>query len=58
VIDCSGFDRVVWGSDAPVCSLNANLTRWVEATHELLAGCSDDEKTAVLSGNAERIYGL
>lgn len=56
VIECFGFDRVVWGSDAPVCTLTASLTRWVEATHDLLSGCSEAEKTAVLAGNATRIY--
>ncbi|WP_152047803.1 amidohydrolase family protein [Aureimonas psammosilenae] len=53
-----GFDRIVWGSDAPVCTLTASLTRWVEATHALLDDCSMDEKAAVLSGNARRIYRL
>lgn len=51
-----GWDRVVWGSDFPVCTLTADLTRWVAATHELIAGASDDEKTKLLSTNAERIY--
>ncbi|WP_102959479.1 amidohydrolase family protein [Mangrovicella endophytica] len=58
VIECFGWDRIVWGSDHPVCRLTADLTRWVEATHELLAGCSDDEKARLLSRNAVRIYGL
>ena len=53
-----GADRVVWGSDAPVCTLGASLTRWVEATHALLAGFPETEKAAILSGNATRIYKL
>lgn len=55
-IEAFGWDRVVWGSDFPVCTLTADLTRWVAATHELIAGASDDEKTKLLSTNAERIY--
>lgn len=53
-----GWERVVWGSDYPVVTLGGSLTRWVEATLSLLAGCSQDEKEALLSRNAERVYGL
>lgn len=56
VIDSFGWDRVVWGSDHPVCTLTANLTRWVEATQQIIAGASDDEKARLLHRNAERIY--
>jgi predicted TIM-barrel fold metal-dependent hydrolase len=55
-IESFGWDRVVWGSDWPVCTLTANLTRWVEATHQLIAGASEGEKTRLLQGNARRIY--
>jgi predicted TIM-barrel fold metal-dependent hydrolase len=57
-IEAFGWDRVVWGSDWPVCTLTADLTRWVRATHELTAGCSDDERERLLSLNAQRIYRL
>jgi predicted TIM-barrel fold metal-dependent hydrolase len=58
VIAAFGWDRVVWGSDHPVCTLTANLTRWVEATHQIIAGASDDEQARLLHLNAERIYRL
>jgi predicted TIM-barrel fold metal-dependent hydrolase len=58
VIDAFGWNRVVWGSDWPVVTLGGHLAEWVGATHELIAGCSDDERTALLSGNARRIWGL
>jgi len=58
VIACFGWDRVVWGSDWPVCTVTADLGRWVAATHDLIQGASDDEKERLLSGNAKRIYGL
>ena len=57
-IDAFGWDRVVWGSDHPVCTLTADLTRWVAATHELIGGASEDEQAKLLHGNAERIYRL
>jgi predicted TIM-barrel fold metal-dependent hydrolase len=58
VIDRFGWDRVVWGSDFPVCTQTASLERWVDVTHELTRGASEDERTKLLSANAERIYRL
>jgi len=57
-IQSFGWKRVVWGSDWPVCTLGGGLTQWVAATHALLSGCSDDERTALLSRNAKRIWKL
>lgn len=56
VIEAFGWDRVVWGSDHPVCTLTANLTRWVEATKTIIAGASEAEQAKLMSRNAERIY--
>lgn len=53
-----GWDRVVWGSDWPVCTLGGNLSTWVAATHALIQGCSADERTKLLSANARRIWNL
>lgn len=51
-----GWDRVVWGSDWPVCTLSATLSRWVAATHEILAGASASERARLFHLNAERLY--
>lgn len=53
-----GWDRVIWGSDWPVCTLGGGLTTWVAATHALLAGASESERTRLLSGNARRLWRL
>ena len=58
VIGCFGWDRVVWGSDHPVVTLHADLTRWVGATRALLSGTSTDEQARLLHRNAERLYRL
>ena len=58
VIGAFGWDRVVWGSDSPVCTLEASLAEWIAATHALLAGCSEDERAALGHRNARRIWGL
>ena len=57
-IRCFDWDRVIWGSDWPVCTLGGGLTTWIAATHALLAGASDSERTRLLSGNARRLWRL
>jgi len=57
-IESFGWDRVVWGSDWPVCTLGGGLMAWVAATHALLEGASEDERRKLLSENARRIWSL
>lgn len=58
VIDAFGWDRVVWGSDHPVVTLFADLTAWVKATGQIVAGTSQDEREKLFFRNAERVYRL
>lgn len=58
VVAAFGWDRVVWGSDWPVCTLAGTLSSWVAVTHALLAGASDEERCKLVSGNAERLWNL
>ena len=58
VIESFGWDRVVWGSDWPVCTLTADLGRWAAATRTLIAGESESNQAKLLNGNARRIYRL
>jgi predicted TIM-barrel fold metal-dependent hydrolase len=58
VIESFGWERVVWGSDHPVCRLTANLTTWVNFTNALLSGVSTEEKDRLLRQNAQRVYRL
>ncbi|SMQ72899.1 Predicted metal-dependent hydrolase, TIM-barrel fold [Devosia lucknowensis] len=58
IIDCFGWDRVVWGSDHPVVTLGGTLTDWVNATREIIAKASTSEQQRLLNGNARRIYRL
>lgn len=53
-----GWDRVVWGSDWPVCTLGGGLSTWVAATHALLSGCSIAERDRLLSANARKLWRL
>ena len=56
VLDAFGPQRIVWGSDWPVVTLGGTLSVWVAATHALLANLSDAERSAILSGNAAKIW--
>jgi predicted TIM-barrel fold metal-dependent hydrolase len=58
MIDIFSWDRLVFGSDRPVLTLNGTVTRWVEAVKELLKGASEDEQSRLFHRNAERIYRL
>jgi L-fuconolactonase len=53
-----GPDRLIWGSDWPVCTLACEYARWVETTETLLADLNEAERSAVLGGNAARAYKL
>ena len=53
-----GWDRVVWGSDRPVLTVNGTLTQWVEAVMTIVSGATVDEQSALFHRNAERIYRL
>lgn len=53
-----GWDRVIWGSDWPVCTLGGNLSTWVAATHALMQGVSTDERDRLYRLNARRLWSL
>lgn len=58
VVDCFGWDRVVWGSDWPVCTLGGGLLAWVAATHAVLSGCGNGERDRLFWRNADLIWQL
>ena len=53
-----GWNRVVRGSDWPICLAGGPLSRWVEATRSIIANCSEHERSALMEANAARIYRL
>jgi predicted TIM-barrel fold metal-dependent hydrolase len=53
-----GWDRVIWGSDWPVCTLGGGLSTWVAATHALTQGASADERARLYQLNAKRLWSL
>jgi predicted TIM-barrel fold metal-dependent hydrolase len=57
-IDCFGWDRVLFGSDWPVCTQSASLRQWVEALQEIVAGASEAQRRRLFHDNALRHYRL
>ena len=57
-IEVFGPERLVFGSDWPVCLLAASYAGVVDTARTVLAGLTDGEQAAVMGGNATRIYGL
>ncbi len=51
-----GPQRLIFGSDWPVCTLAAGYGEWSAAVETLLAGLAPAERQAVFGGNAERVY--
>jgi L-fuconolactonase len=57
-LDVLGPDRLMLGSDWPVCLLASGYGRWLATADELLAGLSADERAAVRGRTAVTTYGL
>jgi predicted TIM-barrel fold metal-dependent hydrolase len=57
-IECFGWDRVMFGSDWPVCTLAASLRQWVEALQQIVAGASEEQRRRLFHDNAVRVYRL
>ncbi|GAB3105861.1 amidohydrolase family protein [Isoptericola nanjingensis] len=57
-LEVFGPDRLLLGSDWPVCLLASGYGRWWAAADELLESLSDDERAAVRGGTAVATYGL
>ncbi|GII55809.1 amidohydrolase [Planotetraspora thailandica] len=58
VLDVFGPERVMFGSDWPVCELAASYAQVVELARELTASLSERERAAVFGGTAQEWYGL
>lgn len=51
-----GHDRIIWGSDSPVCNLGGGLETWVAATHALTAGWACEARQQLYADNARAIW--
>ncbi|MGW3508850.1 amidohydrolase family protein [Streptomyces sp. NPDC000994] len=58
VLDAFGPDRLMYGSDWPVCTLAAGYAEVLAAARELTSKLTAGERAAVFEGTATRVYGL
>ncbi|CBG67844.1 MULTISPECIES: amidohydrolase family protein [Streptomyces] len=58
LLSAFGPDRLMFGSDWPVCVLAGGWNRWAATVEELLDGCSATETSAVLADTATAFYQL
>ena len=58
ILEVFGPDRLLFGSDWPVCLLAARYDQVLDAARATLASLGDDDRAKVLGGTAARVYGL
>ena len=58
VLEVAGADRLMFGSDWPVCLLAAAYDEVLATAEVLVEGLSADEKAGIFGGTAARLYGL
>ena len=58
VLEAFGPQRLMFGSDWPVCTLAASYGQVLDTARTLTDGLSPDEQAAVLGGTASRVYRL
>jgi L-fuconolactonase len=56
VMECFGYERVMFGGDWPVSTQATDYPRWVATLDEALRGSSKEELQKVYVRNAERFY--
>lgn len=58
VLNAFGSDRVMWGSDWPVCRLKADYENWHSLAIDLTHPLGEDEQASIFGGSAARFYRL
>lgn len=58
ILSVFGPERVMWGSDWPVCLLRASYGDWHQAALDLTQHLSDSAKAQIFGGTAARFYRL
>ncbi len=58
VLECFGFERVMYGGDWPVAYQATEYPRWVETLTWAVEGCSEDKLKKLFYDNASAFYRL
>jgi predicted TIM-barrel fold metal-dependent hydrolase len=57
-LSCFGWDRVLFGSDWPVCTLSATYKQWVKALRSITQSAGESNQRKLFHDNAIRVYRL
>jgi L-fuconolactonase len=57
-VEAFGYERLMFGSDWPVCLLEGGYERVIGALRGALGPLSADDETRIFAGNARKFYGL
>ncbi len=58
VFEAFGVNRLMIGSDWPVCTIAGNYAEVMEIVQEYIKSLSKDEQKLIMGGNAARFYGV
>lgn len=58
VLEAFGDNRILFGSDWPVCLVAGNYTKTKELVTNFISQLSSEEQTAIMGGNAVKFYNL
>ena len=58
VVNTFGHERIIWGSDSPVCNLGGGIETWVATTYLMTQDWSDQEKKNFFWSNAINLWNL
>ncbi len=58
VVDAFGANRIMAGSDWPVCLVATNYAKWWQILRDYFADFSTNERNDIFGATAARIYNL
>jgi len=58
ILEAFGPDRLLFGSDWPVCLVATSYKSWMELVKKNISSLSDTEQLKIMGGNAIRLYQL
>jgi len=58
VLEAFGPERLMFGSDWPVCLMRSSHTQWLETVRTLISPLTDTEQVAIMGATAQRVYQL
>lgn len=53
-----GADRLIWGSDWPVCQLAGGFADWYQVTQQWLKNQTEKEQVMIMGRTAQQAYGI